>query len=237
MLKSEMQILRNSSDIKLPPYEIVQNDVPDSFIETVKKNGWVAIDTETRGLRPHLHRLCTIQLYTHDIAYIVVVPRKYKYATNVCELLKNSKIQKIFHFAHFDVGMLYAHYNTKIDNINYTCEINNIYCTKIVSRIVCTYTSSHSLKGLCERILAISISKSEGCTTDWGCGVFEANQISYMLHDVLHLYNIQKKLNEMVKREELTKLIETIFPFIIEKAIVEHELRSFGYEPSLILEF
>ena len=46
---------------------------------------------------------------------------------NLIKLLKNNKIQKIFHYARFDVAVF--KYNFKIN-------IKNIYCTKIASKLV-----------------------------------------------------------------------------------------------------
>ena len=224
-------------EMKLPQYEILNHDISETFMHLVQKTGWVAIDTETRGLKPHLHRMCTIQLYTDNAACIVIVPRNYNYAINVCKILKDSKIQKIFHYAYFDIAILYAHYNNKIDGIQNVCDINNIYCTKIASKIACTYTSSHSLKSLCERFLGITISKAECCSTDWGCGVFEPNQISYMLNDVLHLYKIKQKLDIIINREELLDPLEVALKLILHKSISEHRLRLSGYEPTIVLEF
>jgi ribonuclease D len=68
-------------------------------------------------------------------------------APNLRKILADEKIQKIFHFARFDLAAL-QHY-LKV-------EIKNIYCTKIASKLVRTYTDAHGLKSLCDEHRVLS---------------------------------------------------------------------------------
>ena len=71
-------------------------------------HGSVAIDTETMGLNPHRDRLCVVQLSNGDgSADVVQIPKGHTDAPNLKALLANPKITKIFHFARFDVAVLY----------------------------------------------------------------------------------------------------------------------------------
>ena len=65
---------------------------------------------------------------------------------------------KIFHFARFDVAVLFEH-------LNVWCE--PVYCTKLASKIARTYTDRHGLKDLCRELLGKDLSKTQQ-SSDWG---------------------------------------------------------------------
>src|SRR5437016_12316687 len=70
--------------------------------------GAVAIDTETMGLNPHRDRLCVVQLSSGDgSADVVQIPPGHVDAPNLKKLLGDSSITKIFHFARFDLAVLF----------------------------------------------------------------------------------------------------------------------------------
>jgi ribonuclease D len=67
-----------------------------------------AIDTETMGLNPNRDRLCVVQMSNGDgSADVIQIAKDQRDAPNLKALLANPKITKIFHFARFDIGMLY----------------------------------------------------------------------------------------------------------------------------------
>ena len=87
----------------------------------------VAIDTETMGLHPHRDRLCVVQMSNGDgSADVVQIPKDHADAPNLKALLANPKITKIFHFARFDLAVLYKRLGVMP---------SPVYCTKIASRI------------------------------------------------------------------------------------------------------
>src|SRR5580698_596164 len=119
----------------------------------------VAIDTETMGLDHRRDRLCVVQLSRGDgSADVVKIPRGSTQATHLRALLSDTNILKIFHFARFDMGILYQTYGVMLAPV---------YCTKIASRLVRTYTDKHGLKDLTRDLLGIEVSKQQQLT-DWG---------------------------------------------------------------------
>ena len=122
---------------------------------------------------------------------------------NFINVLKNNKIQKIFHFARFDITV-FKH--------NFKINIKNIYCTKIASKLVRTYTDKHGYKDLCNELLNKNISKSEQ-SSDWG-GDLTKEQQKYAATDVLYLHKIRDKLDKMLIREKRVKLAKACFDFI-----------------------
>ena len=169
----------------------------------------IGVDTETTGLNLSRDRLCLIQIgISRNECHLVKFDKsefqkegKYK---NLVNLLNNKKIKKIFHYARFDLAVI-----KKFLKIN--CE--NIFCTKIASKLVRTYTDKHGLKDLCKEILEIDLNKSQQ-SSDWSASVLSKNQIKYASHDVIFLFDLKKKLHEMLKREDRLEISEKIFSFL-----------------------
>ena len=87
------------------------------------QSGAVAIDTETMGLDPRRDRLCVVQLSPGDgSADVVQIPAGAVAAPNLKRLLSDPALLKIFHFARFDVGVLYQTLGVMA---------GPVYCTKI----------------------------------------------------------------------------------------------------------
>src|SRR5205807_7688863 len=98
----------------------------------------VAIDTETLGLVPHRDRLCLVQFSVGDgSADVVQIGSGQARAQNIERLLADPKITKLFHFARFDVAVLFKTFGVMAAPI---------YCTKIASKLARTYTDRHGLK-------------------------------------------------------------------------------------------
>ncbi len=175
-------------------------DLPASF----KANDIVALDSETMGLNPKRDKLCLIQISNGDeVCHLVKIDLSAEKPQNLINILKNNKIQKIFHYARFDVAV-FKH--------NFKINIKNIYCTKIASKLVRTYTDKHGYKDLCSELLGKSISKTEQ-SSDWG-GDLTKEQQRYAATDVLYLHEIKYKLDSMLLREKRSKLAKACFDFI-----------------------
>ena len=177
-----------------------KRDLPESF----KANNTIALDSETMGLNPKRDKLCLVQISNGDeICHLVKIDLSNQKPLNLIKILKNNKIQKIFHYARFDVAV-FKH--------NFKINIKNIYCTKIASKLVRTYTDKHGYKDLCSELLGKSISKTEQ-TSDWG-GELTKDQQKYAATDVLYLHRIKDKLDTMLMREKRNKLAKACFDFI-----------------------
>ena len=183
--------------MKIKYYE---NDLP----ENLDLGNIVAIDSETMGLNPARDRLCLVQLSSgNGKCYLVKITDIRKKPKNLLKLLNNIKVQKIFHFARFDVAVL---------KHTYKINIKNIYCTKIASKLARTYTDKHGYKDLCRELLNVTISKVEQ-SSDWG-GKLSKDQKEYAATDVLHLHKIKKKLDEILERENRINIANACFEFI-----------------------
>ena len=181
--------------------------------KTVSFKKAVAVDTETMGLNLQRDRLCVVQLSSGDgIAHIVQLKDDY-HAPYLKKILSDPKILKIFHYARFDVAMLYLYLNVLP---------TPIFCTKIASRLTRTNTDSHGLKNLCEDLLNVKLSKQQQ-TSDWGADKLSAEQLEYAAADVLYLHDLKEKLEKLLKREDRLELAQACFDFVFVKALLDIE--------------
>ncbi|MEM6304837.1 MAG: ribonuclease D [Pseudomonadota bacterium] len=184
---------------------LYQNDLPDGL----DLGPEVAIDCETMGLRPHRDRLCVVQLSGGDgNAHLVQIAKGQTAAPNLCAILENPDVLKLFHFGRFDIAALL---NT------FGALTAPVYCTKIASRLVRTYTDRHGLAKLLSELLDIDISKQQQ-SSDWGAASLTDAQVSYAASDVLYLHQLRDRLSEMLVREDRMELAQTCFDFLPTRA-------------------
>lgn len=190
-----------------------KGDLPDAaaFGESV------AIDTETLGLVPRRDRLCVVQLSSGDgTADVVQIAAGQVRAPNLEKLLADPAITKIFHFARFDVAVLYKTFGVMT---------KPLYCTKIASKLARTYTDRHGLKDLVRELLALDLSKQQQ-SSDWGAAELTEAQLAYAASDVLYLHALREKLDAMLLREGRRDLAAAAFGFVPARA----ELDLLGWQ-------
>jgi ribonuclease D len=185
-----------------------QHDLP----EHVHVGEWAAIDSEALGLNNRRDRLCVVQVCTEEgSAHCVQIHRDASVlsAPNLCRIMEDSGIQKILHFARFDLGLIQHTFNIKAQNV---------FCTRIASKLARTNTESHSLKTLCNTLLGVSLSKEE-TGSYWGAESLDEKQLRYAADDVLYLQRIQQRLLYILEREgrlELARRCMEAVPLITD---------------------
>ena len=180
---------------------LYKNDLDDGIVFRAN----VAIDTEAMGLDPARDRLCLIQIFDGETdCHMVQFENSNTESPNLIKLLNDENIQKIFHYARFDMAAL--KHALKID-------VKNVYCTKIASKIARTYTNNHGLKDLCKELLGVEISKKQQ-SSDWGNSNLSKEQIAYAANDVIYLHQIKNKLDEMLIREDRQLLVDACLSFL-----------------------
>jgi len=192
-----------------------RGDLPDIS----RYKGAVAIDTETMGLDLNRDRLCVVQLSPGDgSADVVQIPPNATDAPNLKRLLGDTKLLKIFHFARFDLGVLYKAFGVMPQPV---------YCTKIASRLARSYTDKHGLKDLVREVLGQDLSKQQQ-SSDWGSAELSEAQISYAAADVTHLHALKDRLDAMLAREGREALGAACFRFLPER--VRLDIAGFAAE-------
>lgn len=182
-----------------------QGDLPEGLdLGTV-----VAIDTETMGLDPRRDRLCLVQLSAGDgNAHLVQIAKGQRKAPRLCALLADSNVEKLFHFARFDVAALYNAFGVVTAPV---------FCTKIASKMIRTFTDRHGLKHLLHEVAGVDISKQQQ-TSDWGAPKLSDAQKEYAASDVLYLHRLKAGLVPRLEREGRLALAQACFDFLPARA-------------------
>jgi ribonuclease D len=187
-----------------PTVRLHRGDLPDGY----QPGAAIAIDTETLGLNPHRDRLCVVQISRGDgDADVVQIGADYA-APNLKRILADPAVLKIFHFARFDLAVLFLRLGIMPVPV---------YCTKIASKLVRTYTDRHGLKDLTRELLGIDLSKAQQ-SSDWAAAELSQAQVEYAASDVLHLHALRGRLDAMLVREGRTELAESCFAFLPTRA-------------------
>lgn len=182
-----------------------KNDLPDG----VDFGRSVAVDTETQGLSLVRDKLCLVQLSAGDgDAHIVQMDREAYDCPNLKALMNNPDVEKIFHYARFDLAMMKRDLGV---------ETSPVYCTKIASALVRTYTDGHGLKNLCKELLNIDLSKQQQ-SSDWASESLSQAQLSYAASDVLYLHQLQRILTARLTREKRMDMAKACFEFLPTRA-------------------
>jgi ribonuclease D len=169
----------------------------------------VAIDTETLGLVPQRDRLCVVQLSRGDgAADVVQIAAGQTRAPNIERILADQSVLKLFHFARFDIAVLFKTFGVMAWPL---------YCTKTASKLARTYTDRHGLKDLVRELLGHELSKQQQ-SSDWGSDILSDAQLAYAASDVLHLHALRARLDEMLRREGRFDLAQECFAFLPARA-------------------
>ena len=184
---------------------LYQNDLPDGLdLGTV-----VAIDCETMGLNPHRDRLCLVQLSSGDgNCHLIQVAVGQTKAPNLCKILADPQVLKLFHFGRFDIAAMLNAFGTIAAPV---------YCTKIASKLIRTYTDRHGLKNLLQEFLRVDISKFQQ-QSDWGADKLSKAQLDYAASDVLYLHQLRDELNIRLARELRIDIAQACFDFLPMRA-------------------
>jgi ribonuclease D len=169
----------------------------------------VAIDCETMGLVPGRDRLCLVQMSGGDgNCHLVQIMPGQTEAPNLCRMLTDPDVLKLFHFGRFDIAALHHTFGALAAPV---------YCTKIASKLVRTFTDRHGLKYLLQDLVGVDISKQQQMS-DWGAEKLTPAQLDYAASDVLYLHRLKTELDRMLAREGRTEVAQACFDFLPTRA-------------------
>ena len=183
-------------------------DLPDD----VSFGTIVAVDTETMGLNPYRDRLCLVQLSAGDgDAHLVqFTPGSFE-APRLRRLFVDPAVTKLFHFARFDLAMIYRYLGVMA---------SPVYCTKIASRLARTFTDRHGLRDLCKDLINVDLSKQQQ-SSDWGAATLTEEQLRYAAADVLYLHALRARLDGILSREGRQSLADAAFAFLPHRVLLD----------------
>ncbi len=184
-------------------FHIFDRDIDKETEIALSSSLALAVDTEAMGLIHGRDRLCLIQICDElDNVFCIRIERKQHSAPNLKSIFEKQEIEKVFHFARFDVAALATNLNIKV---------NPIFCTKIASKIGRTYSPKHGLKEVVLETVGVELDK-QAQSSDWGkVGDLTQKQLLYAANDVRYLLSAKKKLEEMLIREDRWELTKKCF--------------------------
>jgi ribonuclease D len=211
----------------------ITSDIPDNLLELYLSKQEIAIDSEFHGLRLYRDEVCLIQICDDKKNVCLVKPDTNKVPPNLKQLLTDSGVTKIFHFAISDVSFI----KTSLD-----IEVTPFCCTKVMSKLIRTYTQGHGLKDLCLELLGHEINKEQQ-QTNWSKTNLTQKQLEYAAKDVLDLIQIYKKLSQMMDNRpplstgttirELNIKAQSMLPGLVELLIHGYGDKDGGWGSSL----
>lgn len=144
-----------------------------------------AVDTETTGLDPLIDKLVCITIATPDHAFVfpTEILQLHSYRT-IRKALDLGDVQKMCHYAPFDMGFLSKHMSINM---------KNVWCTKKQAKRA-GYANT-GLKNLCEKVLALSLDKAVATTFKADETLSEA-QLHYTALDAWVLFDLRVRLGD-----------------------------------------
>ena len=201
--------------------KVFENDLPDDLDLSNEK--FIGLDNEALGLVLGRDPLTLVQLGLESKNfYLVKLNRETYKAPNLVKVLSSDNTQFIMHYARQDLMWLKYHLNVKP---------KNIFCTKVASKIARTASSFHGYKDLVKELCGKDISKKEQ-QSDWGNPNLSEKQIKYAASDTEYLFDIRKKLIQMLEREkriDLFKRSMEVIPVLVDMEIAGYKLSTFEH--------
>ncbi len=195
--------------VQLPPpaeFAVFDDDLDKAWTDRYMEMSNLAVDTEAMGLIHGRDRLCLVQISdAEDRVSCIRMRIGQLEAPNLKKLMEASKIEKVFHFARFDVAALAS---------DLGIAVNPLFCTKIASKLGRTYTHRHGLKDLVMELVGVELDKSAQ-SSDWGrVDELTEVQLAYASNDVRYLLAARKRLEAMLRREGRWELAQQCFSCI-----------------------
>jgi len=178
-----------------PPsrFAVFDGDLDAEWLALYQEARALAVDTEAMGLVHGRDRLCLVQIADErDNVCCLRLARGQSASPRLQALLENPAIEKVFHFARFDVAALAE---------NLAIAVAPVFCTKIASRLARTYAPRHGLKDVVNELVGVELDK-QAQSSDWGrVEELSEAQLAYAAGDVRWLLAARDRLEAMLRRE------------------------------------
>lgn len=185
---------------------ITRNNDLARFCEKLSDVNFITVDTEFIRDNTYWPKLCLVQIAGPNEAQVIDPLAKDLDLTPVFNLLKSSKLLKVFHAAKQDLEIFF-HLTGLIPT--------PIFDTQIAA-MVCGFGDQASYETLVNRLFSRKIDKVARFT-DWAQRPLTNAQLDYALADVTYLRQVYTSLMEQIEKsgraswleEEIAKLIDT----------------------------
>ncbi len=184
-------------------FSIFEEDLDAEWENLFRQAKTLALDTEAMGLFHGRDRLCLVQICDpNDNVACVRIKKGQTSSPRLQKILETKSIEKIMHFARFDVAALEEGLNI---------QVNPIFCTKIASRLARTYSPRHGLKEVIMELVGVELDK-QAQSSDWGrVQQLNEKQLEYAANDTRYLIPARMRLEEMLRREGRWEIAQKCF--------------------------
>ena len=140
-------------------FAVFDGDLSDEWLGHYGNAKALAVDTEAMGLIHGRDRLCLVQICDdQDRVCCIRIARGQSEAPRLKQLMEAPAIEKVFHYARFDVAALAT---------GLGIAVNPIICTKVASSLARTYSPRHGLKEVVNELVGVELDK-QAQSSDWG---------------------------------------------------------------------
>jgi ribonuclease D len=178
--------------------DVVDGDLPKSYLDAAVRETIVGVDIETSGLLVAKDTIACVQVYVPNMGTVMV-----RYINDIpvrlAQLLESYRVSKVFQFAQFDLSFLIRDYP-------FICP-HAICDTKIAADILdpehelfmhpVEHKASHSLIALIHHYYGEILDK-ETARTNWHEPVLSERQLAYAEKDVIYLPDLLRKLEREI---------------------------------------
>ncbi len=184
-------------------FHVFDGDLDEDYAEKFSMSSALGIDTEAMGLIHGRDRLCLVQICDEsDNVACVRIGLNQVSAPRLKALMEAPSIEKVFHYARFDIAALAS---------GLDIAVKPIFCTKIASKIGRTYSPRHGLKEVILELVGIELDK-QAQSSDWGrADQLSDAQLAYAANDARFLLKAKDELEKMLKREGRWDLAQRCF--------------------------
>lgn len=184
-------------------FAVFDGDLDQNWSRRYSQAKALAVDTEAMGLIHGRDRLCLVQICDdQDQVACVRIALGQTGAPRLKALMESEAIEKVFHFARFDVAALAT---------GLGISVNPLFCTKVGSRLARTYTPRHGLKDLVMELVGVELDK-QAQSSDWGrVDQLSDRQLAYAANDARYLLPARDQLEMMLRREGRWELAKRCF--------------------------
>jgi len=194
-----------ASDVTL----ITQAGDLEDMVTRLSEEPILAVDTESNSLHAYRERVCLIQFSTTKADYLVD-PLALDDLSALGRLFGESRIEKVFHAAEYDLLCLYRDFGLAV------C---NLFDTMIAARIL--GRSEIGLGAMLEAELGVKLDKRFQ-RANWGLRPLPDDLIDYARLDTHYLIALRDRLESELAERGLLKLAEEDFGLAARKSTNNH---------------
>lgn len=197
---------------------VFQGDLPKQSYGRFRHASQVAVDLEYQTAEQNVFdmtttKLAAIQISSEGLGAVIVRVQNGEKPLYMLEILKNPKIQKVFHYAFGDCTLIRQHWGIRVENV---------VCTKIAAKLLSDDLSvSSSLVELLPKYIDERVSKEQQMS-NWLAPTLTKEQIEYATKDVIYLCELLAKLVrelDSVGKLEMAQKIWASLPDIVEDEV------------------